>query len=69
MQICVTYDNAEKGKGYYIDLVKREYTEDEQKQYGCSCDAENVGFSEDYENALEIANSLAKQYSCEVSIG
>lgn len=69
MQVCVTYDNAEKGKGYYIDLVKRDYTEEEQKRNGCSCEVENVNFSEDYEKALEIANSLAKKHDCKVSIG
>ena len=34
MNVNVTYDNAEKGRGYYIDLVKREYTEEEQKKLG-----------------------------------
>lgn len=67
MQVCITYDNAEKGQGFYIDLVKREYTEEEQKKYGCSCEAECVGFSENEDEALEIAHSIAKQYNCEVS--
>ena len=66
MNVNVTYDNAEKGRGYYVDLVKREYTEEEQKKYGCTFDVDCVGFSENKENALEIAYSIAKEYDCEV---
>lgn len=67
MQVCITYDNAEKGQGFYIDLVKKEYTKEEQKKYRYSCEAECLGFSQDKDEALRIAHSIAKKYNCKVS--
>lgn len=66
MNINVTFDNAEQGEGYYIDLVTK--VSKETSKNNCDLEVTNIGFAKDKKVAIIYADTMAKEFDCKVCV-